>query len=282
MSHRGTRTTQGGRGLKSLYLPEWEAFIRYYDIPGEGGPIVYLAGLSFSVLGSMLSVATHPKMHGQRALLIDYFGSGFSDHPKHFDYSMENHAKTVAAILDNEDISHATLVGHSMGGTVGICLALARPDLVSNLIVGEGNVTSGGGAATRKIAAYNRQEYVKDIFPALTKDRRQSAIDGDPVSNRLNNLWATADPAGLHGNSVALVEVDNSLKDRFLDLPFPRTFIYGEWSLPENAGAVGPDAPDPNELEAGGVRIGIIGNAGHGQMFDNLDGFVDIVKEAIG
>jgi pimeloyl-ACP methyl ester carboxylesterase len=266
--------------VKSLYLPEWDAFIRYYEISGEGKPVVYLAGLSFSILGSMLPVATHSKLRGRRAILVDYLGSGFSDHPDSFDYTMENHALSVAAVLDNEGIESAALVGHSMGGTVGIMLALARPELVSNLIVGEGNVTSGGGAATRSISAHDRDKYADDVFPASVKERREAAIEGSG-GDLLLNLWATVDPAGIHGNSKALVEIDDSLKDRFFRLSVPRTFIYGEKSLPENAGGVGPDAPDPEELKAHGVRIGVVPNAGHGQMFDNLDGFVDVLVEAL-
>ena len=267
--------------MKSHYLPEWNAFIRYYDLAGEGEPVVYLAGLSFSVLGSMLSVATHPKLRDRRALLIDYLGSGFSDHPEDFGYTMEDHAKTVASVLDNEGLTGVTVVGHSMGGTVGILLAMARPDLVSRLIVGEGNVTSGGGAATREIAAFNKDEYVDRVFPETAQKLRQSAIEGDAIGCRRNNLWATADPAGLHGNSTALVGIDDSLLDAFLKLSIPRAFLYGEKTLPGGEVSVGPDAPDPDKLKEHGISVGVIPDAGHGQMFDNLEGFVDVVSEAM-
>jgi pimeloyl-ACP methyl ester carboxylesterase len=267
--------------MKSHYLPEHKSFIRYYEIYGEGEPILYLAGLSFSILGSMLSVATHPKMRHRRAILVDYLGSGFSDHPQNFDYTMESHARSIADVLDNESIKSVTVVGHSMGGTVGIMLALLRPDLVSNLIVGEGNVTSGGGVATRKIAANDKDKFVGEVYPALKKERHEAAIEGDVMSNRLNNLWATVDPAGLYGNSKALVEVSDELKDQFFQLSMPRTFIYGEKTLPEKAGDAGQDAPDPKELEAHGIQIGVVPNAGHGQMFDNLDGFVDVLTTAL-
>ena len=58
---------------------------------------------------------------------------------------MDTHAETVALILDHENIKSAIVVGHSMGGTVAIMLAISRPDLVSKLIVGEGNIVPGGG-----------------------------------------------------------------------------------------------------------------------------------------
>jgi pimeloyl-ACP methyl ester carboxylesterase len=267
--------------MKSLYLSEWNAFIRYYDISGDGDTIVYLPALSFPAIANFLPVATHSKMPGHRALLIDNLGSGFSDHSESFGYTMEEHARTVASILDHENIKNATVVGHSMGGTVAILLALARPDLVSNLVVGEGNITPGGGAGTRNIASYSKNEYVEKVFPRLRAERFQAAIDGDAGATLISGLWATVNAKGLYGNSKALVELDPSLKERFLNLTIPCMFVYGEKSLPENTGEVGPDSPEPGELEAHGIKIGVVPSAGHAQMFENLDGFVNVLIKAL-
>ncbi|MEH6556975.1 MAG: alpha/beta hydrolase [Oceanicoccus sp.] len=267
--------------MKSLYLPEWNAFIRYYDISGDGNTIVYLPALSFPAIANFLPVATHPQMPKHRALLIDNLGSGFSDHSESFGYTMEGHAQTVANILDHENIRSATIVGHSMGGTVAILLALSRPDLVSNLVVGEGNITPGGGAGTRSIASYSKDEYVETVFPRSRAERFQAAIDGDAAATLISGLWSTVNVTGLYGNSKALVALDPSIKERFLNLTIPCTFVYGEKSLPENTDEVGPDSPDPNELKARGIKIGVVPNAGHAQMFENLDGFVNVLIKAL-
>ncbi len=267
--------------MKSLYLSEWNAFIRYYDIPGDGDPVVYLPALNFPAVANFLPVATHPEMPKHYALLVDFPGSGFSEHSEKFSYTMEDHAKVVARILDHEEITAATVVGHSMGGTVAIMLALARPDLVSNLIIGEGNVTPGGGAATRKIASYTSAEYVEEVFPQTRKDLLQAAIDGDSMASLLSGMWLTANASSLHGNSKSLVNLDPDLKDNFYNLFIPRTFIYGEESLPENSGETSPDAPEPGELEAHGINIAVVPNAGHVLMLENLDGFVSALVQAM-
>ena len=74
---------------------------------------------------------------------------------------MEDHAETVACILEHENITSAIVVGHSMGGTVAIMLAISRPDLVSKLIVGEGNLVPGGGAGTSKMHHSQRLNLLK-------------------------------------------------------------------------------------------------------------------------
>jgi len=267
--------------VKSLYLPRWDTFIRYYTFAGEGEPMVCLPGLSIPAILNFLPVVTHPGLGGRHATLVDNLGSGLSDSPTGFSYSMEDHAETVAEILDSEELSGCTVVGHSMGGTVAIFLALQRPDLVANLIVGEGNLTPGGGLATRHVASFSRDDYVNGIYPEELGLWRKGAVVGDPWNTFLLSAWGTADPSGLHGNSVSLVNLDDAFMDRYLSLPMRRTFIYGERSLPNRPEDVTADAPDPRELQAHGVAVSVVPNAGHGLMLDNLDGFVEVLRQAI-
>ena len=267
--------------MKSVYLPVWDAFIRYDTIGVTGHPIIYLPGLSFPSAFSFLSVTTHPGMADRRAVLVDNLGAGQSDHPAGFSYSIADHARNVAVVLDAERLFGCTLFGHSMGGTVAIELALQRPDLVANLIVGEANLTPGGGVASRRIASVSADEYVGERFPEEIAEWRAGAVAGDPDAKFRLSAWGRADPAGLHGNSVALVNLDASFKDRYVNLEMRRTFIYGEHTFPERLEDVTPDAPDPDELREHAIAVSVVPDAGHGLMWDNLDGFVEIFKQAI-
>jgi pimeloyl-ACP methyl ester carboxylesterase len=267
--------------MRTVYLPKWDAFIRYYVLDGTGDPIVYLSGLSFPSILSFLSVATHRDMAGRRAILVDNLGAGASDHPAGFSYSMADHAETVAAVLDVENLSGCTVVGHSMGGTVAIEMAFQRPDLVANLVVGEPNLGPGGGVGTRSIASVSREKYVGEQYPEEIAQWRIGAVAGDPLARLMLSLWGHADPTGLHGNSTSLVNLDDSFKDRFLNLQLRRTFIYGEQNFPKRAQDVTADLPHPDELREHGVTIGVVPEAGHLLMLDNLDGFVDNLKLAI-
>ena len=266
--------------MKSLYLKSCNACVRYYALPGEGPAWVYLPGLLIPALANFLSVVAHPALRDHRTLLVDYLGSGLSDHPTAFGHRMEDHAESVAAILEHEGIRDCTLIGHSMGGTVGILLALQNPHLVARLIVSEANLSPGGGSATRRIAASSREDYVGRVFPESLASWREAAAAGDAQAARSNGWWGQVDPAALHAASVSLVQLDPNLKARYFRLPIPRTFMYGEHSLPERTGAVRADAPDPRELEANGIDVRIVPGAGHNQMLDNLDGFVGMLRYA--
>ena len=267
--------------MRSLYLAEWETIIRYHLISGKGSILVYLPGLSMPSAEQFLSVVTHQDMAEYHTLLIDYIGSGCSDHCQEFDCSIENHARSVAAVLDFGGVKGCTIIGHSMGGTVGITLAILRPDLVAKLIVAEANISPGGGKATRRIASYSETEYVNEAHKVLLEELRKAEREESAVAAFIHQAWSKADPAGLYKSSVALVELDTAFKKQFQKLRIPCTFIYGEESLPKEGNKAQPDAPDPTDLEGSGIRIGVVPNAGHAMMFDNLEGFVHVLKQAL-
>ncbi|PUB09491.1 alpha/beta hydrolase [Yoonia sediminilitoris] len=265
--------------MKSFYLENHDAFMRYLETPQEGQAIVYLPAISFSAAASFFDVVTHPDMPRHRALLVDYLGSGASDHPDDFDYSLAGHAACIAALMDSAGIQGATVMGHSMGGSVAIQLAITRPDLVGNLIVGESNVTSGGGGLVRQIVAHNEAEFVGSAFPKMQAEIFASARNGDTISIRRSNVWAHVSANGLYRNAQALNNVPDSMLEDFLALPMKRTFVFGEKTYPDTPDALGPDTPSPDLLRANGCGIEVVPGAGHGQMFDNLGGFVDIVAK---
>lgn len=263
--------------MKSFYLENHNAFMRYLETPQAGSTVVYLPAISFSAAASFFDVVTHPDMPDHRALLIDYLGSGASDHVDGFDYSLASHAACIAALMDDAGCQSATVVGHSMGGSVAIQLAMTRPDLVGNLIVGEGNVTSGGGGLVKQIVAHDEASFVDGVFPQMQADIFESARNGDTIGIRRNNVWKHISAKGLYRNAQALNKVPDSMLDDFLALPMKRSFIYGENSYPATPEAVGPDTPSPDLLRSRGVGIKVVPGAGHGQMFDNLDGFAEIL-----
>lgn len=152
--------------MRSLYLPKFDAFIRWHEVGQSGPTLVYLPGLSFPAVANFLGGASHPAMRETTAVMVDCLGSGSSDHSVSFPHTLEAHAGCVGAVIDHLQCAPCVLVGHSMDGSVAIAVALQSPDLVSQLVVGEGNLTPGGGRATRKFNSFARDEFVQRAFSA--------------------------------------------------------------------------------------------------------------------
>src|SRR5262245_37017253 len=112
--------------MKVLLIEQFDALLAYQDFPGEEPARVYIHGLGSSSIADFPAVACSPRSGGRRSILIDLFGHGFSERPVEFDYSMESHAGTVATLLDSLGVTGCEVIGHSMGGSVIIPLAVQR------------------------------------------------------------------------------------------------------------------------------------------------------------
>lgn len=250
--------------MRELYLEDERAHIRWIDLPGEGPVRVFVHGLGCTAASDFAHIATHPALGGGRTLLVDLLGHGLSDRPAGFDYRMESQAAAVAAVLDHLGLAGVDLVGHSMGGAVAIQLAAARPDLVARLVVAEPNVRPGPGAFSGPVAAQEEKAFVAEGFA-----RMLATGDRPDYTARLR----LADPLAVHRSAVALVEgTVPSGGELLVALGVPRTFLVGEWSLPE---------PDAAWMAAAGVPVREVPAAGHNLMLDNPEGFAAALADAL-
>lgn len=194
---------------------------------------------------------------------------------------MRDHALTVAAILHHEGVAECVIVGHSMGGTVGLYLALERPDLVARLVLGESNVGPGGGDGTRPFASFSVKDYVETIAPRELISLRQGATAGDATAAAMLSIREHgSDARAVHAASCDIVDLDEKLLQQLLDLTIPRAFIYGARTLDELSGRWTPDVPDRTTLDAAGVVTLVVPDAGHFMYVDNLDGYVAALHDA--
>jgi pimeloyl-ACP methyl ester carboxylesterase len=69
-----------------------------------------------------------------RVIRIDLFGHGGSDKPD-TGYSIEDQANAVTQVLAKLGVTDATVVGHSLGGSVATALAQQSPQLASRVVI---------------------------------------------------------------------------------------------------------------------------------------------------
>jgi pimeloyl-ACP methyl ester carboxylesterase len=255
--------------MESLFLARWKSYLRYLDFPGKAPNLVFLHGLGCASSSDFPRVIANPALAGHRSVLVDFFGHGFSDRPFKFSYTLEDHAKTVAELLDHLSLSKVVLFGHSMGGSIAITLAAIRTDLVSRLIVAEGNLDPGGGVVSTGIAAQTEQAFVTSGHKALLR----KALDlGWPTFMGTSQICASY---GLYRSALSLVKgTQPTIRERFLQMTIPRTYVYGENTLK----APSPQDPDPKVLEKEGVQVVTIQRAGHAMMSDNPAGVAKAIK----
>jgi 3-oxoadipate enol-lactonase len=108
----------------------------YYELHGQGYPLVVINGLAADVLEFRPITRLLAVRH--RVLVFDNRGVGRSDKPDQ-PYSIEQMAKDTLLLMRTLGIHKAAIMGISMGSRIAMELTLTNPSLVSRLILVSGS-----------------------------------------------------------------------------------------------------------------------------------------------
>ena len=224
----------------------------------EAGPrlLLLLHGLGCSA-ETFHGIAGRKAFEDFTLIAPDLPGFGHSERPEEFSYEMEAHGAVCAALIAGFPFGELHIVAHSMGGAVGLCLPRNLLASARSFVNVEGNLTADDcGLLSRRSAAAPFPEFSKEILPGLReeyRDRPRGHLELD-----------LADPLAFHRSAASLVAWSDSgrLLARFLSLPCPKLYLYGE----KNA-----DLPTLGRLT--GVSKFSVASSGHFPMIDKPDLF---------
>ena len=104
----------------------------YYEIHGEGKPVVLLHGGLGAI--EMFGPNLWALSRGHRVIAVDLQGHGRTadiDRP----FSLEDMADDIAALIKHLGIGKADIVGYSLGGGVALQTAVRHPEVVNKLVL---------------------------------------------------------------------------------------------------------------------------------------------------
>ncbi|MDA4121964.1 MAG: alpha/beta hydrolase [Thaumarchaeota archaeon] len=104
----------------------------YYELRGEGEPVVLIAGLGTNISPYRRIVDELSK--GFKVLSFDNRGVGHTDKPD-ISYSMEMMADDTAGLMRVLGIASGDVIGVSMGGRIAMALTLRYPEMVKSLVL---------------------------------------------------------------------------------------------------------------------------------------------------
>jgi len=117
----------------ALRIPVGPAESLAVSVSGTGTPVVIVTGL-FGTMWGFRHVREALVASGYRVVTIEPLGVGGSSRPTDADYSLGAQTDRVAAVLDSLAMGPALLVGHALGVSITLRLALHRPDLVRGVL----------------------------------------------------------------------------------------------------------------------------------------------------
>ncbi|MCG8452539.1 MAG: alpha/beta hydrolase [Spirochaetales bacterium] len=251
--------------MKEYLIDSQGATLRYHEFEGEDMPILFIHGLGCSSSFEFPQVASCSHLQNHRRILVDLLGSGYSDHPESFSYTVDAHAQYLEKFVKSFDLPKWSIYGHSMGGAIAIDLAYRLGTLVQNLMLGEANLDFGGGFFSQKIASYESLDYVEYGHSQMIQQNLENA----------NSQWATTlqhtKPQALYQQAQSLIKGHGmSWREKLTSLCCNRSFVFGEYSLPD---------PDFDVLKQEGITVDVLPSSGHSLSCDNPEGLAKILKK---
>jgi pimeloyl-ACP methyl ester carboxylesterase len=252
----------------------------YYEDKGHGVPILLIppAGATASTWGAVAEELAHV------GRVVAYDRRGYSRSPGEPVHSIPRHTADAAALLDTLHAPPAIVVGTSVGATIGIDLALRRPDLVQTVVAYESPWRASRRRPTRSIltalagmgwlALRGRDADAAESFLRWSYSYR----DGGTAWEVLPAEWrrAARDNAKAVLADIRIAMGGYPPPNELATITSPVVCAHGTRSDPTMASITRSLA---HAIPAASVRK--IEGAGHAVAFDAPAAFVKVIAEAI-
>jgi pimeloyl-ACP methyl ester carboxylesterase len=118
----------------------------YYECHGYGEPVVFIPGTGFA--GNVwMDSQVEELARNHQVIVHDPRGCGRTTHAKGV-YTIDLMSNDVVALLEHLGVPWAHMIGHSMGGRIGLSVALNFPGKVKSLIIAAGGSGPAGKEGT--------------------------------------------------------------------------------------------------------------------------------------
>ncbi len=123
--------------------------------PAEGGAGTVLLSSGLGGAGAFWQPQLAALIPRFRVVLYDQRGTGRSAQTLPEPYAIAHMAEDVAGIMDTLEVERCHVVGHALGGAIGLALALQRPERVRSLVLV--NAWAKMDSQTRRCFAVRRE-----------------------------------------------------------------------------------------------------------------------------
>ena len=163
----------------------------YYELAGDGPPVVLLHGRTISlevwkVMGYVEGLAGR-----YRLVMVDVRGHGKSDKPHASGkYAMKLMVGDAVAVLDDLGIDKATFWGYSMGGRIALATGKYAPERLSSLVIGGAGLGETDSREDVERAQKSIQQY-RERVELVEKYKAEGWPDD--IEDWKRRFWESAD-----------------------------------------------------------------------------------------
>ena len=209
-----------------------------------------------------------------RTYALDFWGFGESG-KKRNTYQVQDFVGLVDQFMDKLGILHAPLVGHSMGGTVSLSVAMQFPDRVDKVVVIGSPIVGSSLALPLKLAGYRQIAFMLfNLFGAFRLAMRVASpfICGDPRFPDMMDRDLSKTTLESFLVSIATLR-RTDLRPNLCKLQIPVMGMYGTRDI-----IVHPRQWQPLQQGYPSTQVEVFNKAGHFIMLDDPQVFMQKLK----
>lgn len=233
---------------------------------GGGDMLFMIHGLGCSG-ESFRSIREYPFFSRYTVVVPDLPGFGKSTFDEKFSCTLQDHAAVCRELIGEFGPRRVHVVGHSMGGAIGVLLCTLLGEQSASFVNVEGNLVAADCGVSRKTMSMPFENFRETLLLELQ-------MMAEATGEKGIRLWAAmteqASPVAYDRSAGSLVKWSDSgaLLANFIALTCPKVYVYGE----RNAGlkALAGIASIPSRA---------IPRCGHFPMNDNPDSFYEYLAE---
>ncbi len=248
----------------------------YYEVHGEGEPLLCVHGLSVDTQGWLLQVPAWSQQH--RTIAFDNRDVGQSSRAD-ADYETTDMAADALALADVLELESFHLLGLSMGGTIAQQMALRAPERIRSLTL---VVTFGGGGNwgaaqaalwSKRVLGMSREERIDELMLLCFSEATYENAEGIAFMRQM--MLANPHPQETDAFVRQLQATSrHEVRARLGELTMPVHVIGGEhdvlvpvWKSRELAALIP------------GARLTVLEGAAHGVNVERAEEFNTVVLE---
>lgn len=225
---------------------------------GTREPIVFLHGFGSSK-EDYADIVRHAAFNDRPFLAYDAPGCGETRCNDLKKISIPLLVDTALAMIDKLGFARFHLVGHSMGGLTALMLAHAHPERVLSFVDIEGNIAPEDCFLSRQAIDYPDGDDEQFFAAFIARTHRSPAWTSALYAASLRHKVRAAAVRPIFTSMVDYSD-RGELMAKFLNLPCPTMFMYGEQNNTLSYLA---------EIERRGVTLAEIPHCGHFPMYSN-------------
>lgn len=233
-------------------------------------PILFLHGFGGSK-EDYLNIALHDSFRDRPFIAFDAPGCGETRLEDFSKMSIPFLVKATEEVLRELNVQQFHLVGHSMGGLTGLELAARHPEAVLSFTNIKGNLGPEDCFLSRQIFTWPEEEPEKFLARFIQRNYQSPLFSAALYASNVHSKVQAEAIRGIFESMVKLSD-EGGLLAKFLSLPFPRMFMYGEQYKMLSYLPI---------LEEHDVQLAEIAHCGHFPMYSNPVAMWDALSQFI-